>query len=160
MVPGYALVAFGTKGVSGMAISDVMNLKLVSVRPDETAQVAVARMLESGVGSVLVCENNQLLGIFTERDVLRLAGESADLREVRVADVMTRQVLSIGPDDDVLAAARLMGEKRIRHVPVVQDGNILGVVGIRDVMRSLVELIWRSHDDDARATARALLERG
>ena len=105
-------------------------------------------------------EDNHLLGIFTERDVLRLAGESADLRQVRVADVMTKQVLSIGPDDDVLAAARVMGEKRIRHVPVVQDGNILGVVGIRDVMRSLVELIWRSHDDDARATARALLERG
>jgi CBS domain-containing protein len=142
-----------------MAIADVMNLKLVSVRPDESAQVAVARMLESGVGSVLVCEDNRLLGIFTERDVLRLAGESADLRQIRVADVMTRHVLSIGPDDDVVAAARLMGEKRIRHVPVVQDGNILGVVGIRDVMRSLVELIWRSQDEDARATARSLLER-
>jgi CBS domain-containing protein len=142
-----------------MAISDVMNLKVVSVGPSESAQVAVARMLESGVGSVLVCEDNRLEGIFTERDVLRLAGESADLRDVRVADVMTKQVLSIGPDDDVLAAARLMSEKRIRHVPVVQDGNILGVVGIRDVMRSLVEVIWRTHDDDARATARELLKR-
>jgi CBS domain-containing protein len=142
-----------------MAISDVMNLKVVSVGPSESAQVAVARMLESGVGSVLVCEDNRLEGIFTERDVLRLAGEATDLRDVRVADVMTKQVISIGPDDDVLAAARLMGEKRIRHVPVVQDGNILGVVGIRDVMRSLVELIWRSHDDDARATARELLKR-
>jgi CBS domain-containing protein len=142
-----------------MAVSDVMNLKLVSVRPDETADVAVARMLESGVGSVLVCEDNQLLGIFTERDVLRLAGHATDLTQVRVGDVMTKQVLSIGPDDDVLAAARLMGEKRIRHVPIVQDGNVVGVVGIRDVMRSLVELIWRSHDDDARATARELLRR-
>jgi CBS domain-containing protein len=142
-----------------MAVSDVMNLKLVSVLPDETADVAVARMLESGVGSVLVCEDNQLLGIFTERDVLRLAGHATDLTQVRVGDVMTKQVLSIGPDDDVLAAARLMGEKRIRHVPIVQDGNVVGVVGIRDVMRSLVELIWRSHDDDARATARELLRR-
>jgi CBS domain-containing protein len=142
-----------------MAISDVMNLKLVSVGPGDSAQAAVERMLESGVGSVLVCEDNHLLGIFTERDVLRLAGDATDLRAVKVADVMTQDVLSIGPDDDVVAAARLMGEKRIRHVPVVQDGNILGVVGIRDVLRSLVELIWRSHDDDARATARALLER-
>ena len=143
-----------------MAISDVMNLKLVSVGPADSAQAAVERMLESGVGSVLVCDDNRLLGIFTERDVLRLAGDATDLRAVRVADVMTKDVLSIGPDDDVLAAARLMGEKRIRHVPVVQDGNILGVVGIRDVMRSLVELIWRSHDGDARATARELLKRG
>jgi CBS domain-containing protein len=143
-----------------MAVADVMNLRLVSVGPDETAQVAVARMLESGVGSVLVCESNHLLGIFTERDVLRLAGESTDLREVRVRDVMTTQVLSLGPEDDILAAARLMGEKRIRHLPIVQDGNILGVVGIRDVMRSLVERIWRAHDDDARATAKELLRRG
>ena len=143
-----------------MPISDVMTLRLVTVKPDESAQVAVARMLESGVGSVLVCEDNQLRGIFTERDVLRLAGDATDLREVRVGDVMTTELLSIGPDDDVFAAARLMGEKRIRHLPVLQDGKILGVVGIRDVMRSLVERIWQSHDDDARATARDLLRRG
>jgi CBS domain-containing protein len=143
-----------------MAVADVMNLRLVSVRPDESAQVAVARMLESGVGSVLVCEDNRLLGIFTERDVLRLAGDATDLQHVRIGDVMTTQVLSVGPDDDLLAAARLMGEKRIRHLPVVQDGNILGVVGIRDVMRSLVERIWRAHDDDARDTAQELLRRG
>jgi CBS domain-containing protein len=143
-----------------MAVTDVMNLKLVSVQPDESAQVAVVRMLESGVGSVLVCEDNRLLGIFTERDVLRLAGDASDLAHVRVGDVMTRDVLSLGPDDDVLAAARLMGEKRIRHVPVVEGGNVIGVIGIRDVMRSLVELIWRSRDDDARATARELLRSG
>jgi CBS domain-containing protein len=143
-----------------MAVSDVMNLKLVSVRPDESAQVAVVRMLESGVGSVLVCEESRLLGIFTERDVLRLAGDASDLANVRVGDVMTRDVLSLGPDDDVLAAARLMGEKRIRHVPVVEGGNVIGVIGIRDVMRSLFELIWRSRDDDARATARELLRSG
>jgi CBS domain-containing protein len=143
-----------------VAVSDVMNLKLVSVRPHETAQVAVARMLESGVGSVLVCDENRLLGIFTERDVLRLAGDTADLGQIRVGDVMTTNVLTLNPDDDVAAAARLMGEKRIRHVPVVQDGNVVGVVGIRDVMRSLVELIWRSRDDDARATARELLRSG
>ena len=132
----------------------------MTVKPDESAHLAVARMLESGVGSVLVCEDNELRGIFTERDVLRLAGDATDLRQVQVGDVMTTELLSIGPDDDVFAAARLMGEKRIRHLPVLQDGKILGVVGIRDVMRSLVERIWQSHDDDARATARDLLRRG
>lgn len=154
-----ASVPFATKG-GGMAVSDVMNLKLVAVRPEETAQVAIARMLESGVGSVLVCEDNRLLGIFTERDVLRLAGDATDLSRVRMEDVMTRDVISLGPADDVVAAARLMGDKRIRHVPIVEDGNVVGVVGIRDVLRSLVELIWRSHDDDARATARDLLRSG
>lgn len=144
-----------------MAVADVMAFRLVKVRPDESAHVAVSLMLEAGIGGVLVCEDHHLVGIFTERDVLRMTGESPgiDLREVRVGDVMTTQVLTIAPDDDIAAAARLMGEKKIRHLPVVQDGNILGVIGIRDVMRSLVELIWRSHDEDARETAKELLRR-
>lgn len=142
-----------------MSTSDVMNVRLVSVAPDETAQIAVGKMMDAGVGAVLVCDSSRLVGIFTERDVLRLTGEGRDLGAVAVGEVMTDRVVTIGPEDDVFAAARVMGEKRIRHLPVVQDGNVLGVVGIRDVMRSLVERIWRSHDDDARATARELLRR-
>ena len=142
-----------------MSLADVMSVRLVSVKADETVHVAVSRMLESGVGAVVVCEDNRLLGIFTERDLLRIGGESPtfDLAHVRVGDVMTTHVLTLAPDDEVLAAARLMGEKRIRHVPIVEDGNVLGVVGIRDVMRSLVEFMWRTHDDGARETARSLL---
>ena len=133
-------------------IADVMSLRVVSVRPDETVQLAIARMLEENVGSVAVCEGNQIVGIFTERDVLRLA-------ELRVRDVMTTAVVTVSPDDDVVAAAHLMGERRIRHLPVVQDGNVLGVLGIREVMRTLVERLWRDHDPDARETARELLRR-
>ena len=142
-----------------MATADVMNLRLVSVGPGETAHAAVTRMLDAGVGSVVVCEESRLVGIFTERDVLRLVGEGVDLHTVKVADVMTTDVQWIGPDDDVFAAARLMAERRIRHLPVVEDGNVLGVVGIRDAMRSLVERVWRERDGDARATARELLRR-
>jgi CBS domain-containing protein len=72
---------------------------------------------------------------------------------------MTRALVTIAPDDDALAAARLMGERKIRHLPVVQDGMLLGVVGIRDVLRSLVELLWRDRDAEARETARELLRR-
>jgi CBS domain-containing protein len=142
-----------------MSASDVMNVRLVTVAPDESAQAAVGKMMDAGIGAVLVCDSSRLVGIFTERDVLRLTGEGRDLGGVPVGEVMTDRVVTIGPDDDIFAAARVMGEKRIRHLPVVQDGNLLGVLGIRDVMRSLVERIWRSHDDDARATARELLRR-
>jgi CBS domain-containing protein len=140
-------------------IADVMNLRILSVRPDETVSVAIARMLEENMGSVAVCEGHELRGIFTERDVLRLAGEGPGFAEIKVGDVMTRALVTIAPDDDALAAAKLMGERQIRHLPVVQDGMLLGVVGIRDVLRSLVELLWRDRDAEARETARELLRR-
>ena len=140
-------------------IADVMNLRIVSVAPDETVAVAIARMLEENMGSVAVCEGHELRGIFTERDVLRLAGEGPSFAEIKVGDVMTRALLTVSPDDDAVAAAKLMGERRIRHLPVVQDGMLLGVVGIRDVLRSLVEQVWRDRDESARDTARELLRR-
>jgi CBS domain-containing protein len=139
-------------------ISDVMSFRLVAVRPDESVHVAIARMLEENVGSVAVCEDNRLVGMFTERDVLRLAGQDGGgFEDTKVAEVMTRALVTAAPDDDVLAAAQMMGERRIRHLPVVEGDNVLGLIGIRDVLRVLVETVWRERDEGARETARDLL---
>jgi CBS domain-containing protein len=142
-----------------MRIGEVMSVRLVSVGPDDPVSVAVARMNEENVGSVTVCDGPELVGIFTERDLVRLAGEGSGFAEVRISEVMTRRPVTVSPDDDIVSAARLMGERRIRHLPVVQDGLLLGVIGIRDVMGSLVERVWRDRDGDARETARELLRR-
>ena len=144
---------------NSMAVADVMAFRVVKVSPDDTVRVAIARMLEENVGSVAVCEGERLVGIFTERDVLRLAGEGHDFSEIRVGDVMTRQLVTLSPDDDILDAARLMGERKIRHLPVLEGENLLGVVGIREVVRALVERLWRTHDEEARERARELLDR-
>jgi CBS domain-containing protein len=137
-----------------------MTLRVVTVRPNELAQVAIARMLEENVGSVAVCDGERPVGIFTERDVLRLAGQEGGIGDVRVGDVMTRRLFTVTPDDDVLDAAALMSERRIRHLPVVEGDNLIGMVGMRDVMRTLVERLWRDHDADARDRAKELLRRG
>lgn len=142
-----------------MSIADVMRVRLVQVSPDETVQVAIARMAAEDVGSVAVCDGTHLVGIFTERDVLRLAGERADLDALPVRDVMTRELATVSPDDDIPAVARLMGQRRIRHVPVVQGDNVLGIVGIRDVLGALTERLWRTHDEEAHETVRELLGR-
>ncbi len=136
-----------------------MNLRLVQVTPDESVQAAVARMADEDVGSVAVCDGSRLVGIFTERDVLRLAGRRAALDELDVRDVMTTDVVTVSADDDILAAARLMGERRIRHLPVVQGDNVLGMIGIRDVLGALAERLWRAHDEEAHETMRDLLAR-
>ena len=142
-----------------VSIVAAMNIRVVSVRPDETVQVAIVRMVEENVGAVAVCEGPRLVGIFTERDVLRLAGGGADFRELRVGDVMTRTLVAVSPHDDVVAAAQLMGQRRIRHLPVLEGENLLGIVGIREVLRALVERLWRDRDPEVRETAQELLSR-
>jgi len=136
-----------------------MSTRLVHVEPGATALEAIRRMAEAGVGSVAVCDGTRLVGIFTERDVLRLAGEAAALEAVPVSEAMTRDVITVSADADLVSAARLMGERRIRHLPVVEGENLLGMIGIRDVLAALAERLWRSHDEDVRETVHELLAR-
>ena len=131
---------------------------MVTVSTDDSARLAVLRMLEEGVGSVAVCEGGRLVGIFTERDVLGLAGEGTDLDAVKVGDVMTREPLTVDVGVAVLDAARLMGERKIRHLPVVEGDHLLGMVGIRDILGSLVERLWQTKDSAAHDTARSLFK--
>jgi CBS domain-containing protein len=140
-----------------MTVVHAMGPRIVSVRPDETVQVAIARMLEENVGSVAVTEDARLVGIFTERDVLRLAGNGPSFSELLVGDVMTRGLVTLPPDTDLLEAAKIMGERQIRHLPILEGEHLLGVVGIREVLRALMERLWRDHDPEARETARELL---
>ena len=142
-----------------MSIADVMSTRLVYVAPEATALEAIRRMAEAGVGSVAVCDGSRLVGIFTERDVLRLAGEAAALDQVRVAEAMTRDVVTASADTELVAAARLMGERKIRHLPVVEGENLLGMIGIRDVLAALAERLWRSRDEDVHETVHELLAR-
>jgi CBS domain-containing protein len=142
-----------------MLVGGVMKVGLVTATPDETAAQAVERMLVGKVGSVLVCEGTRLVGIFTERDVLRLAGDERSLASTPLRDAMTPHPMTVSAEDGILQAAQLMSEQQIRHLPVVEGENIAGVVSIRDVLRFLVDRVWREHDDEARETAQALLNR-
>jgi CBS domain-containing protein len=142
-----------------MQIGGVMRVRLVTARPDETAATAIRRMLDANVGSVVVCEESVPVGIFTERDVLKLAGDGADFESTPVRSAMTRNPLTISADDGILAAAELMGARKLRHLPVVEGGNLVGIVSMRDVLGFLAERLWVDHDEAAHDTARALLDR-
>lgn len=137
-----------------------MNVRVVSVGPDARVQEAIARMAEEHIGAVAVCEGAQLVGIFTERDIVRLAAERADFHDLRVGDVMTTRLVTTAPDALIADAARVMGELQVRHLPVVEGDNLLGMIGIRDVLRALLERVWSQHDAGARETARDLLRSG
>jgi CBS domain-containing protein len=143
-----------------MNIGGVMRTKLVTARPDESAADAIRRMLSSGIGSVIVIEDNAPVGMFTERDVLRLAGEGTDFETIPVRRAMTGRPLTIAADDDILAASQMMAERKLRHLPVTEDGNLVGIVSMRDVLAYLAERLYSGDKDDAaHDTTRALLDR-
>ena len=142
-----------------MQIGGVMRTQLVTARPDQTASEAIRTMLEAGVGSVLIVDGPELVGIFTERDVLRLAGANAAFGTTLLRDVMTPVPLTVTQDAGILEAAQLMGERNLRHLPVVEGGNLVGIVSIKDVLGFLSERLWSERDEAAHDTARALLDR-
>ena len=107
---------------------------LVSARPDETVRDAAERMAEQGCGSILVVEDERLLGIFTERDLLvRVAAAGLELTTTRLRDVMTADPETIGAEEPVREAVRRMDEGALRHLVVVSGGRVLGVVSTRDI---------------------------
>lgn len=108
---------------------------------DATITDTVATMCEKGVGSALVLGDDGLpAGILTERDVMRqFAKHGADLGGLRVGDVMSAPVRTVGPDATVDSVMQLMTRHRFRHVPIVHDGKLVGIVSIGDVVKTRLE---------------------
>jgi CBS domain-containing protein len=101
-------------------------------------------MKRNKIGAMMVVENDQLIGIFTERDALfRVLAEDHDLRATTVGDVMTRNPLSIHPDRPFADALQIMHTGRFRHVPVVENGRAVGMVSVSDAMGPELEaFVW------------------
>ena len=119
-------------------VRDIMRTSLVTLSPGETVETAVRIMKENNIGSVLVVDAGKLVGIFTERDLLAMVAGGAGL-DKKLGDVMTRNVVTVRPDDPVVKAVCKMVDYNIRHVPVVDDsGAPLGMVSARDVLRNML----------------------
>ena len=101
---------------------------------DDTLAEASAKMWRQQTGSLLVMEGNRLVGIVTERDVLRTVGEGHDPKSVSLRDAMTSDVVTVKSDLSVREAAQIMFDKWFRHLPVVDnDGDVVGIVSLRDL---------------------------
>ncbi len=112
--------------------------RLVTMSPMTPVSSAAREMMERRIGAVLIVDDGQLQGIFTERDALvRVLAHSRDPQTTLVAEVMTRDPDTIGPDETVVHALSIMNERGYRHLPVVDDDRIVGIVSIRDLYRSI-----------------------
>mgnify|MGYP000303681523 CR=1 FL=1 len=121
------------------SVSDILARKgdhVFTVTPDQTVLQAVSTMNEAQIGAVVVVDTEgRIVGMFTERDVLRrIVAERREPTQVRIADAMTREVLTVSPETEIEEAAELMKNRRIRHLPVVESsGRLLGLISIGDV---------------------------
>jgi CBS domain-containing protein len=123
-------------------IGEILNHKgsqVYTVSPDEMVFDAIEMMAEKNIGALLVTEHGQLIGIMSERDYTRkvaLKGKSS--KQTPVREILSGEIISATPDHTVEDCMRLMTEHRVRHLPVLDDGKIVGVVSIGDLVNSII----------------------
>ena len=113
---------------------------IFSVAPDAPVLEAIKQMAEHRVGALLVLRGTELVGLVSERDYARkviLQGRSSS--QTAVADIMTANPLTVGPDTDVLDCMRLCTDRRIRHLPVMGDGTLVGIISIGDLVKAVID---------------------
>jgi CBS domain-containing protein len=122
-----------------MRISEVLSSKpikdVITVAPDATVRELVALLAEHNVGALVVCEGERLAGIVSERDVVRRLQEDETVLDRPVSSIMTSDVKTCAPDQRVNDLMQVMTDGRFRHMPVIDDGRLVGIVSIGDVVK-------------------------
>lgn len=134
-----------------MRISDVIRRKggtVVTVRPDDSVRHLLGLLAEHGIGALVVSSDGSAVeGIVSERDVVRrLHQAGADVLDLPVSGIMTAEVTTCGPDDGVEHLMRIMTDQRVRHIPVVVDGALKGIVSIGDVVKHRIDELQDERD--------------
>lgn len=127
-----------------MFVSDILKSKgneIISLAPGEPIAAALALLVERRIGSVLVIdEAGKIVGILSERDLVQCMHTlREELFAKKVSDLMTTQVVTCSPKDPVAAIMGMMTQQRFRHVPVIDDGKLVGMISIGDVVKSRIE---------------------
>ena len=127
-----------------MKIRDFLKIKgrpVITIKPDEVVSAAIQKLIKNNIGALPVCnDNDELVGIISERDLLKeCSRHGCDIGTNRVQGVMTRRVAVGSPEDEVDYATSVMKQERIRHLPIVVDRKIMGIVSMRDIVDMQLE---------------------
>lgn len=110
--------------------------KIQTLTSDHTCYDCAAMLTQFGIGALLVMEGEKVVGIISERDIInKLVSKKLDANAVKVSEVMTKNVLTVTSDTTVQKAMEIITEKRFRHLPVVDNGKLVGIISIGDVTR-------------------------
>jgi CBS domain-containing protein len=124
------------------SVKDILQEKgsqVYAVAPDATVYEALQRMAEENVGALMVMEGERMVGLISERDYARkivLKGKIS--KDVAVREIMSTQMVTIGPDQDVEGCMELMTDKRVRHLPVFDAGRLIGLISIGDIVNTII----------------------
>jgi predicted transcriptional regulator len=113
---------------------------VVYVHPNDTLRQLTATFVEESIGAALVRGPHGTIGLVTERDIVRAIADGASTSRTTVEQVMSEDLITVGPNEDLLTAAHLMLEAEVRHLPIMENGVAAGMVSARDALRALVEL--------------------
>lgn len=129
----------------GKTVGDVMVKDALTVEPSDTIGEAAEKMHAGDVGAVIVVEDMvRIVGIITERDLLRAIAQRARPADARVRQWMTTDPVTIDPDTPIEDAAKIMFDRNFRHLPVVKDGRPLGIVSLRRLSKTAFESVQRA----------------
>ena len=129
-----------------MQVSEIMSTDLVTVGPEYNVADVASLMRSKRIGSVIVLEDDRVLGILTERDILGVVGSGEDPKNVAAHEALTDDLVTIGPDAPVEVAAQEMVRAGVRHLPVISERDLLGIVSMRDLVRWSVRGVAESSD--------------
>lgn len=117
-----------------MKVRDIMTKDIASLRSDDTIEHAAQLMKQYNCGSLPVCTQDKLIGIITDRDIaVRSVASGEDVTHKRVGEIMTNDVVFANPETDVNDAARIMSDRQIRRLPVVENNSLIGIVALGDI---------------------------
>lgn len=129
-----------------MQVRDIMHTDVKTTAPTDTFDNVATVLRENGISSVVVVENGKLAGIVTERDLVNLVADGSDPKTTTVSERMSKDLDTVDPKTDIAEAAGHMARLKIRHLPVLQDGELAGIISIRDLTNWAVHELTSGHE--------------
>ena len=129
-----------------MQVKDIMNADVQATSPEDTFEHVAILLHDNAISSVVVMNGDRLAGIVTERDLVNLVADGKDPRTTKVSERMSTDLDTVGSRTDIAEAAEHMARRRIRHLPIVDDGRLVGIISIRDLTNWAVDELTGGHE--------------
>lgn len=129
-----------------MQVRDIMHTDVTTTSPEDTFDHVATLLREHGISSVVVLDAGALAGIVTERDLVNLVADGRDPKATKVGERMSRDLDTVDPKTDIAEAAEHMARLKIRHLPVLQEGTLAGIISIRDLTNWAVHELTSGHE--------------